>query len=329
MCRELERPAGLREDAQGDGENLEPQVTLEVQCEGGERQYESAAVPGNVAGHPSEQEAQQPLRPGPRENALAVLHENGIVSPSIAVSSARTPPRCGLSPRALPALLLVLVATAWLLGGCGGSRRAKRVKLPPPVTPRLGWTEVGVASWYGHPYHGRTTSNGETYDMNKMTAAHKRLPFDTWVRVRNLGNGKTTQVRINDRGPFVGNRIIDLSRAAATDIQMISAGTARVRLTVIRSPRRNRRGARRPAERRAENRFDVQTGVFRNRSSAQALAGKIGRFGHRVSIEEFSLAGAKRYRVLVAGGDRKQAYARLERLKSQGFEGYVRPRGGR
>ncbi len=219
--------------------------------------------------------------------------------------------------------------SAWLFGGCGGSRRSKRVKLPPPVTPRLGWTEVGIASWYGHPYHGRTTSNGETYDMNRMTAAHKRLPFDTWVRVRNLANGKTTQVRINDRGPFVRKRIIDLSRAAATDIQMIGSGTARVQLTVIRPPQRNRRTTPRPTARREEGRFDVQTGVFASRRNAQAMASKVGRLGHRASIEEFSQGGAKRYRVLVAGGDRQQANARRQTLKRQGVEGFVRRRGGR
>ena len=239
------------------------------------------------------------------------------------------PRRRGLSPRALRGLLVVLVVSAWLFGGCGGSRRGKRVKLPPPVTPRLGWTEVGIASWYGHPYHGRTTSNGETYDMNRMTAAHKRLPFDTWVRVRNLANGKTTQVRINDRGPFVRKRIIDLSRAAATDIQMIGSGTARVRLTVIRPPQRNRRTTPRPTARREEGRFDVQTGVFASRRNAQAMASKVGRLGHRASIEEFSQGGAKRYRVLVAGGDRQQANARRQTLKRQGVEGFVRRRGGR
>ena len=79
--------------------------------------------------------------------------------------------------------------------------------------------------------------------MNKMTAAHKRLPFETWLKVENLANGRSTQVRVNDRGPFVGKRIIDLSRAAAADIQMIGTGTARVRLTVIRPPGRQARAA--------------------------------------------------------------------------------------
>ena len=100
----------------------------------------------------------------------------------------------------------------------------------------MGWSEKGVASWYGHPYHGRITSNGERYDMNKISAAHKSLPFDTWVRVRNRSNGKHVDVRINDRGPFVKGRIIDLSRAAAKKINMIGPGTAKVVIKVIAKP---------------------------------------------------------------------------------------------
>ncbi|TAK54746.1 MAG: septal ring lytic transglycosylase RlpA family protein [Bacteroidetes bacterium] len=93
--------------------------------------------------------------------------------------------------------------------------------------------EEGVASYYADPYHGRKTSNGETYDMYEMTAAHQTLPFNTKVKVTNLDNQKTTVVRINDRGPFAKDRIIDLSVAAAREIDMIGPGTARVRLEVI------------------------------------------------------------------------------------------------
>ena len=112
----------------------------------------------------------------------------------------------------------MLLAAVLALSACGGR---KKVKLPPPVEGKKGWTEVGIASWYGHPYHGRQTSNGETYDMNKMTAAHTRLPFGTWVNVKNLRNGRATRVRINDRGPFTARYIIDLSRAAASEIRII------------------------------------------------------------------------------------------------------------
>ena len=101
--------------------------------------------------------------------------------------------------------------------------------------------QVGIASWYGDPYHGRKAANGEIYDMNTFTAAHKSLPFETWVRVKNLSNNKTTEVRITDRGPFVAGRIIDLSRASATQIELIRPGTAKVRIQVIRTPRHPRK----------------------------------------------------------------------------------------
>ena len=147
--------------------------------------------------------------------------------------------------RQLPTLCSLLIACLLLAAGCGGK---KRVKLPPPIPATLGWTQQGIASWYGRPYHGRTTSNGERYDMNKISAAHKSLPFDTWVRVKNLKNKKTVDVRINDRGPFVKGRIIDLSRQAAKKIDMIGPGTARVRIEVVATPgmryRPSRRGRR-------------------------------------------------------------------------------------
>ena len=102
-----------------------------------------------------------------------------------------------------------------------------------PTTVNVGDTASGTASWYGPDFHGKKTSNGETYNMNAMTAAHKTLPMNTMVRVTNLGNGAQTTVRINDRGPFVAGRIIDLSKAAATSIGMIGTGTARVKLEVV------------------------------------------------------------------------------------------------
>lgn len=101
----------------------------------------------------------------------------------------------------------------------------------------MGHTETGIASWYGEPYHGRKTASGEVYDMNRWTAAHRTLPFGTWVEVTNVTNTKRVSVRITDRGPFVEGRIIDLSRAAAGQIDLIRSGTARVHVKVIRGPR--------------------------------------------------------------------------------------------
>jgi len=118
--------------------------------------------------------------------------------------------------------------------------------------------QVGVASWYGKPFHGRLTASGETYDMEKMTAAHRTLAFGTKLRVLSLVTQKAVEIRINDRGPFVGDRIIDLSHAAAHAIDM--QGIANVRLEVISTP--PTRGA---------DLFAVQIGAFPQRPDAERL----------------------------------------------------------
>ncbi|CAK7020260.1 MAG: Endolytic peptidoglycan transglycosylase RlpA [Desulfovibrio sp.] len=102
-----------------------------------------------------------------------------------------------------------------------------------PITDGSGYAEEGIASWYGKDFHGKTTANGEVYDMYGMTAAHKILPFGTKLRVTNLDNNKSIVVRVNDRGPFVANRIIDLTHTGADKLDMIGPGTARVRLESI------------------------------------------------------------------------------------------------
>src|SRR5712671_4837304 len=135
--------------------------------------------------------------------------------------------------RPIHAGFVLLALAAMFVAGCG--HHTARVKAP--IAPaRIGSTETGVASWYGIPYDGRRAASGEIYDMRQLTAAHRSLPFQTWVEVTNLSNGKQVDVRINDRGPFVKGRIVDLSQAAARDIDMLRAGTARVRLKVIPPP---------------------------------------------------------------------------------------------
>ena len=136
--------------------------------------------------------------------------------------------------RPIHAGFVLPVLAAMFIAGCGHHAARLNVPLAPA---RIGSTETGVASWYGVPYDGRRAASGEVYDMRQLTAAHRSLPFQTWVEVTNLSNGKQVDVRINDRGPFVKGRIVDLSQAAARDIDMLRAGTVRVRLKVIPPPR--------------------------------------------------------------------------------------------
>jgi rare lipoprotein A len=157
--------------------------------------------------------------------------------------------------------VLLVVAGLALLGGCASSGPQRttagdsesiinpsRTRAGnPPVYEVLGETyyvqnssadyrERGVASWYGKDFHGRSTANGETYDMYALTAAHKTLPIPTWVEVTNLANGKRVIVKVNDRGPFVAGRIIDLSYAAASELGMVNSGTARVEVRALGVP---------------------------------------------------------------------------------------------
>lgn len=113
------------------------------------------------------------------------------------------------------------------------SLSAKVFTYPLSTLTREEGTHVGVASWYGIEYHGRRTANGEIYDQYKLTAAHRTLPFNTLVKVTNLKNGKSVIVRINDRGPFIDGRIIDLSYAAAQEIDMVEDGIQQVQMKIL------------------------------------------------------------------------------------------------
>lgn len=194
-----------------------------------------------------------------------------------------------------------------MLAGCGHRhKRVVRVPAPPSapgagagVPVAVGYTETGVASWYGYPYHGRAAADGEIYDMEKLTAAHRTLPFDTWVRVVNLENQQSVEVRINDRGPFVDGRIIDLSRAAARTINMIGPGTARVKIEVIRAP-----------EGVAAAAFGVQVGAFRNRNSAEQLRARLAeRFGQARLVQRADQPGL--WRVVVGAEPSQEAASQL------------------
>jgi rare lipoprotein A len=135
-----------------------------------------------------------------------------------------------------------------------------------------GYSERGIASWYGTKFHGRRTSSGERYDMYAMTAAHRELPLPTYVRVTNLRNGRSAVVRVNDRGPFLGNRIIDLSYAAATKLGILGKGTGLVEVTAL-NPNRPASPPRRvrTITNRAPNLF-IQVGAFASKSNAEQLS---------------------------------------------------------
>ena len=173
--------------------------------------------------------------------------------------------------------LLCLFVTA-----CGKKKvkttRGNRPVTKPPVPAVIGSTETGVASWYGHPYHGRQAADGEIYDMETLVAAHRTLPFNTWVRVTNLSNAKTVDVRIIDRGPFVGGRIIDLSHAAAQAIDLIGPGIGQVRLEIIKAPQNPEQrtvavqaGSTVEAVAELQAGFGVQVGVYAFRQNADRM----------------------------------------------------------
>lgn len=180
-------------------------------------------------------------------------------------------------PGARTGLWAVLVSSAFLAAACAPSS--------PKLTPD-GGVERGIASWYGPGFHGRQTASGERYDMHALTAAHPTLPFGTVAEVTNLDNGRTVRVRINDRGPFLKNRVIDLSFAAAEAIGMVGPGVARVQIAT--------RGAA-PVE---PVRYTVQAGAFHDLDRAEELAARLcPRFPavevrsdgswHRVRLGEF------------------------------------------
>ncbi|MBI3800224.1 MAG: septal ring lytic transglycosylase RlpA family protein [Deltaproteobacteria bacterium] len=153
---------------------------------------------------------------------------------------------------------LVGMTVLLLLGGCARtvSRRQSSAGLSSPSLGQPQSGQLGVASWYGPGFHGNPTANGEIYNQNALTAAHPTLPLGTQVQVTNLANGKSVQVRINDRGPYIHGRAIDLSRGAAQKLGMVKPGISRVRIKTLSSPRS---ADRRVATGRQQGRLSSQT----------------------------------------------------------------------
>lgn len=176
--------------------------------------------------------------------------------------------------------LIALLALLTLPSACGRKHRHSASNVPPaprrtgagskpgestqrqhepPRAVAPGYVEEGMASWYGVPYHGRPAADGEIYDMETLVAAHRILPFNTWLRVTNLGTRQSVNVRVIDRGPFVNGRILDLSKAAARDIGLLGPGLGKIRLEVISAP----------PDRPANDFYTVQIGAFAVRANAE------------------------------------------------------------
>ncbi len=184
-----------------------------------------------------------------------------------------------------------------------------------PIPDAKGFSQQGIASWYGPDFHGKRASSGETYDMHDMTAAHKTLPLGTLVRVRHLKNNRSVEVRINDRGPFVRDRIIDLSYEAARRLDIVGPGTAPVEVVAVGSV------AGSPVDLYSGN-FTFQVGAFASRDNAERLRAELNpRYGN-AHVVEFDRGDLVFYRVRVgqcASLDEAAAYE--ERLIREGFPG--------
>ncbi len=198
---------------------------------------------------------------------------------------------------ALPLLLLVFLTS------CASISQGPRAWEDPSG-------EKGLASWYGHPYHGRRTSSGEVYDMYQLTAAHREIPLGSWVEVINLTNGRSLTVRVNDRGPFIDGRIIDLSYASAQLLGVVGPGVAPVRVRLTQPPQ--------PAPGPA--RYSVQVASFVAESNALALKTELEQKVSGVYLVKAAIDGEVYYRVRVGQFvSRVEAKTAAERLASLGY----------
>lgn len=235
---------------------------------------------------------------------------------------------------------LVMLLCILFLFACGGpSYKVKVIDTPGlkgtqlpykvngqrynPLATAHGFNEEGIASWYGKDFHGRKTSNGEVYDMYAMTAAHKTLPMNVYLKVTNLGNGRSTVVRVNDRGPFVKGRIVDLSYSAAKELGVVGPGTAPVRIEALGYKEETSSGtgtAYRQPETYDVGPFMIQVGAFTVADNARRLAGQLKvRFGAAEVIEAW-VGGKKFFRVRAGRySSFELAEAALPEFESSGY----------
>jgi len=213
-------------------------------------------------------------------------------------------------------LLILLTAAAALLAlsACGGKKPATQSIAPDgaklkghqkpytvmgkryePLKSHVGFTQEGVASWYGKDFHGKKTSNGETYDMHAMTAAHKTLPLGVFVKVQNKENGREAVVRVNDRGPFVKNRVIDLSYSAAKTLGVDAKGTAPVRIEAL-GYHSGGEGYAAP-ETYDSGSYSVQIGAFKDQQNARRLSEEMRKLHGYSEVKQTLVNGEQFYRV--------------------------------
>jgi len=196
-----------------------------------------------------------------------------------------------------------------------------------PLPSAQGFEEVGIASWYGADFHGRKTSNGETYNMHGLTAAHKVLPMDTWLLITNQENGKEITVRVNDRGPFAKERIIDLTRTGAKNLGFLAQGTARVKITALGEAETYRYGGvtterfkTHPDFQSGE--FYVQIGSFTVEGNARRLKEQMLAWGRKAVIRQFDRGNQHFFRVQVRAGQNLPSARQVEKsMEESGFPG--------
>src|SRR6056297_3462232 len=208
-----------------------------------------------------------------------------------------------------------------ILQACGIARVGTAERSPGEEPRSVAETgrmlQTGVASWYGPNFHGKATANGEVFNMNDFTAAHRTLPFNTIVEVRNTGNNKAVSVRINDRGPYVDDRVIDLSRRAAREIDMENTGTASVRIILLEE------GDRPVAAGLVTNQetFTIQLASFNSEAEAKAFVKQT----EGTRIERVNLADRLVYRVYYGKYDTaNDARGDRRRLARRGLDGFIK-----
>ncbi len=211
----------------------------------------------------------------------------------------------------------IYLALVLLMFSCAGPRRAGYYK--------EGYTERGLASWYGKDFHGRKTANGEVYDMYKLTAAHKTLPLGVYARVTNLENGKEIKVKVNDRGPFIRGRFLDLSYGAAKELGMVEAGVGKVELEIIGNvPYQTAKGKASAGRVSSTGLFTIQVGAFVERENAARLKSLLESRYKDVYIVSYETNLQKFYRVRVgAFENEKDALKTSNELESQNYATFI------